>query len=230
LRVKGKWLSGVLLAVVLGVGVWIVLDQVSWRIRWRSVGADYLTALSAFSTALTAVMSTVASIGVLIYVGLTHRLWRESRRTNNQARRAAEAALMTQLMIEYDSRRDDVETIRAFYKQYPKKEAALKAFRDLKQHGDGTSQTEQRVDPARFRLSRFFVRIRKLSRAGFLSRRIVWLALQRAAIEETFLEQVDPLDQEIARLNHRPESLADRQFFRDLLNDRGKAKGEMAEE
>jgi hypothetical protein len=209
---------------VLGVGVWIGLDQVSWRIRWRSADADYLTALSAFSTAMTAVTSTVAGIGVLIYVVLTHRLWRESRRTNTEARRAAEAALMTQLMIEYDSRRDDVETIRAFYGQYPKKEAALKAFRDLKEHGNGSSQTEQLVDPARFRLSRFFVRIRKLSRAGFLSRRIVWLALQRAAIEETFLEQVDPLDQEIAGLNNRPESLADRRFFQELLTDRGKAR------
>jgi hypothetical protein len=225
-----KGLVGVLvIAVVLSVGIWIALDQISWQIRWRSDDHDYLTALGAFSTAVTAIMSTVAGIGVLVYVALTHRLWMESRRSNEQARRTAEAALMTQLMIEYDKRRNDVTTIRDFYRMYQTKEAALKAFRDLKefgdQSGDRTTQVDQRVDPARFRLSRFFVRIRKLSNAGFLSRRIIWLALQRAAIQETFLDHVDPLDQVIASLNKRTGTLADRRFFQKLLNDRGKRKG-----
>jgi hypothetical protein len=127
---------------------------------------------------------------------------------------------MSQLMVEYDSMRDAVRTIQDYFRRFPTKEAALEAFQRARTATDQNSDIMQQVDPARFRVSRFFVRIRKLSKAGFLSRRIVWLALQRAAIEDVFLDQVDPLDQVISRLTYGRENVTDRDFFLQLIEDR----------
>ena len=128
---------------------------------------------------------------------------------------------MSQLMMEYDNMRDSIRRVQDFYESYPNNHpAAVGAFRNALTAPDQNSEIMQQVDPARFRASRFFVRIRKLSNAGFLSRRIIWLALQRAAIEDVFLELVDPLDQVINAVNNRPQSIADRDFFRQLLQNR----------
>jgi MFS superfamily sulfate permease-like transporter len=205
-------------AVLLAAATWLLVDQVSWRLRFRPT--DYFAALGAFSTALTAVVSTVAAAGVLVYVALTYRLWQESRASNENAHRTSEATLMSQLMVEYDSMRDAVGTIQDYFRRFPTKEAALEAFQSARTAPDQNSEIMQQVDPARFRVSRFFVRIRKLSKAGFVSRRIVWLALQRAAIEDVFLDRVDPLDQVISRLTYGRENVTDRDFFRQLIDDR----------
>jgi hypothetical protein len=209
------WAFAILL---LSVGLWALLDQVSWRIRFRPT--EYLTALGALSTAVTAILSMVASVGVLVYVVLTYRLWQETHRSNEDTRRTSEATLMSQLMVEYDAMRDSTRAVQSFYRRFPTKEAALDAFRNARSTGDQSTDIMQQVDTARFRVSRFFVRIRKLSTAGFLSRRIVWLALQRAAIEDIFLELIDPLDQVISQLTYGRESVADRDFFQGLLRDR----------
>jgi hypothetical protein len=203
--------------VVIAVAAWLLLDQLAWRIRFRP--NEYLVSLGVLSAAVTAIVSTIAAVGVLVYVVLTYRLWQETQRANEAARRTNEATLMSQLTVEYDNLRDSIRTVQDFYRQYPNRQAALNAFRDILTASVKESQITQVVDPARFRVSRFFVRIRKLSKADFLSRRIVWLALQRAAIEDVFLERIDPLDQVINSLNNRPPSIADRDFFRQLLED-----------
>jgi archaellum biogenesis ATPase FlaH len=193
--------------------MWVLLDQVSWHIRFRP--SAYLTALGTFSAAVTTIVSTVAAAGVLVYVILTYRLWQETRRTN-------EATLMSQLMVEYDNMRDAVRVVQDYYLGFSDRQQALEAFRQARVAPDQNNDIMLTVDPSRFRVSRFFVRVRKLSRAGFLSRRIILAALGRAAIQDVFLEHIDPLDQVISRLTYNRENITDRDFFRQLLEDRQK--------
>jgi hypothetical protein len=209
-----KWAIAI---VLFALAMWILLDQVSWHIRFRP--ANYLTSLGAASTALTAILSAIAAAGVLVYVVLTYRLWRETQRSAEDARRTTEATLMSQLMAEYDSMRDSVTKVQDFYRRFDSADEAVETFHKARASRDLDSDVIREVDPARFRVSRFFVRIRKLARAGFLSRRIVWLALQRAAIEDVFLGQVDPLDQVISELTYGRRNVVDRDFFRQLLQE-----------
>ena len=128
---------------------------------------------------------------------------------------------MSQLMIEYDNMRDSVRTVQDFFGGYPTTQAAIQAFRNAKTAPDQNNDIMKQVDPARFRVSRFFVRIRKLCRANYLSRRMVWLAIQREAIENVFLELIDPLDQVVNAIASKPLNVADRDFFRQLIADHG---------
>jgi hypothetical protein len=137
-----------------------------------------------------------------------------------QARRTSEAAIMSQLMVEYDTMRDLVRTLQKFYDEHKPLEEALETFRRGRLVADHKNDIAAFVDPARFRLSRFFVRMRKLSNGGYLSRRIIWLALGRAAIEDVFLALVDPLDQVVNDIAGRRASIADRDFYKQLLTDR----------
>lgn len=198
--------------------MWLLLDQASWYLQSRP--AQYVSALAGLATAVTSIVSTIAAVGVFIYVVLTYRLWQETTRTNEEGKRINEATLMSQLMVEYDSMRDAVRVIQDYYRGFPDREQALEAFRRAQTAQDRSNDIMRLVDPSRFRLSRFFVRIRKLSVGGFLSRRIILMALGRAAIEGMFLEQIDPLDQVISRLAYSRDNVTDRDFFRGLLSDR----------
>jgi hypothetical protein len=198
--------------------MWFLLDQVAWHIEGRRT--SYVASLGALSTAATAVVSTIAAIGVMVYVVLTYRLWEQSRLQNLATRRVHEAAVMSQLMVEYDGMRDAVRTLQDFFKQFPTREQAVDAFRNARGAPDPNSREMQVVDPARFRVSRMFVRARKLARAGYVSRRIVFLSFNRQAIEDVFLALVDPLDEVIAVAHRGAPSLADREFYRQLLADR----------
>jgi hypothetical protein len=70
------------------------------------------------------------------------------------------------------------------------------------------------VSDARFRVSRFFVRTRKLVQQDYLDERVVRTALGGRAIEDIFLTLVDPLD---AAVGGRHYTQADRTFYADLL-------------
>jgi hypothetical protein len=70
-----------------------------------------------------------------------------------------------------------------------------------------------RVDAHRFRISRYFVTIRKLVETDFLSERVVIAAVDLSAIE-VFLDLIDPLDEVKAALP--TYSSADKQFFLEL--------------
>jgi len=212
------WLLVGLVIIGISLVILIALNQLSWYISTRS--DQYRNSLSSVSAAVTAVLSVIAAVGVLVYVVLTYRLWQVSQAATDQARRTSEATLMSQLMLEYDGMRDSVRTVQQFYEGYRgNPDAALDAFRQALTAPNQRSEIMQDVDPSRFRVSRFFVRMRKLANAGYLSRRIVWLAIQRAAIENVFLALVDPMDQVVNAVNKKSQNVADRDFYRQLLQD-----------
>jgi hypothetical protein len=198
--------------------MWVVMDRASWFLQSRP--AQYNMALAALASAVTSIVSAIAGIGVLVYVVLTYRLWKETARSNEEAKRTNEATLMSQLMVEYDSMREDVRVVEDYYRGFPDAEQALEAFRRAQTAQDRGDDVMRVVDPSRFRLSRFFVRIRKLSVGGFLSRRIILTALGRAAIEDLFVGQIDPLDQVIARIAYKKDNVLDRAFFCEILSHR----------
>lgn len=138
---------------------------------------------------------------------------------NTHTRRAAEAAIMTQLMTDYDGLRDAVQELQRFYFEYQLREHAFNAFRNGRRAPNQNNDITERYDPARFRISRFFVRVRKLSLGGYISKEIVFRALGRSAIEDVFLELVDPLDQVVNELAGRSASVADRNFYTKLLEE-----------
>jgi hypothetical protein len=49
---------------------------------------------------------------------------------------------------------------------------------------------------------------------------IIVTALSREAIEDVFLEKIDPLDQVISRATRGRDNITDRNFYRDLLKER----------
>jgi hypothetical protein len=139
---------------------------------------------------------------------------------NEQTRSSYEAAVMSQLMVEYDGMRDSVRTLQEFHNRHRPLRNALESFRSGRTAPDQNNPIATTIDASRFRVSRFFVRVRKLSTGGYLSRRIIWRALGRAAIEDVFLGLVDPLDQVVNEIAGNPTSVADREFFTQLVADR----------
>lgn len=137
---------------------------------------------------------------------------------NAQARRNAEAAIMSQLMVEYDSMRDSIRMLQDFHRRHTPRENAIETFRRGRTVPDQTNPIATEVDPARFRVSRFFVRVRKLSTGGYLSEDLIWSALSREAIEDVFLSLIDPLDQVVNEIAGRRRSVADYDFYQRLLS------------
>jgi len=176
-------------------------------IRW-SVDARHATAWTAVQT----VATVLAFVAAGIYVVLTYFLWRQNHRTN-------QAVLMQQLIMEYDGLRNDIRTIQQWYMESASSSVDPVARFEEAVSVDFVPGDAQAVDDARFAISRFFVKIRKLCLAGFLERRIEVLALGRAAMEDVFLGLVDPLDRVKAGGKY---GKSDRDFFTDLVEDRKK--------
>lgn len=197
-------------AVVIASGMfaWIGIRQIAWF--FVSPSNDYLTALGSISALATAAFTAAAAVAAFIYVALTYGL-------SAQGHRVQQTTLMQQLMREYDDLRDDITIVRTFWMEHGGN--SVEAFREAKAEADENSDVLRRIDPARFRISRFFVKIRKLMAAGFLERDIVVAALDRAGIEKVFLPFVDPLDQVIRAVAYGSGDKRDRDFFKDLLKD-----------
>jgi hypothetical protein len=173
-----------------------------------SVAPEHATAWIALQTIATALALVVAGI----YARLTYLLWKEANRTS-------QSALMQQMMVEYDSMRRDVKTVRdLLYQRHATKEEAVGVFRTAVHFG-ALKDVMGQVDDSRFHLSRFFVKARKLSQAGYLDRNVIAMALQRAAIEDVFLGMIDPLDQVLNVKARGKISVADRDFYTALLLD-----------
>jgi hypothetical protein len=169
----------------------------------RSVAPEHQTSWIAAQTAIAALALAAASW----YVILTSRLWRE-------AATQRESHLMLQLMTEYDGLREQIDLIRFWYNESAEAGVdPVKRFGD-EVHDEGRDERVVLVDDCRFRLSRFFVRIRKLVQAGYLTEDIVVNALDRAVIEAVFLGMVDPLDAARARTRYKA---TDREYFSRLL-------------
>lgn len=193
--------------IATGMTAW-ALARMPWFLRWR--GDDYVAALGALAGAAAAVFTLGAATFAIMYAALTYRLWQETA-----AHR--ESDLMLRLMHEYDGLRGAIQDIQQYSSQCalsgPTDPAAR--FRAEMANVDFVDDQEARaVDEPRFRVSRFFVRTRKLVRAGFLSRRVVIAALDRQAIEDVFLRLIDPLDEAKAGKRYKRD---DRDFFEALL-------------
>lgn len=136
---------------------------------------------------------------------LTYGLWRE-------AAAQREGDLMLRLIDEYDRLRNDIVHVQEWAGEC-RDEGVDRVDRFAFMATTGLQDFEE-LDQARFRVSRFFVRTRKLVRAGFLSEDIVSAALDRAAIESVFLELIDPLDKVKAGASYKTD---DREFYTALL-------------
>lgn len=178
----------------------------------RSVDPHHATAWLGVQTVATVLASLIAGV----YVVLTYLLWRQNHR-------ATQAVLMQQLMVEYDRLRDEIRTIQQWYKDSASASVDALGRFEVAVSVDTVSDEAKTVDDARFAVSRFFVKIRKLCLAGFLERRIVVLALGRAAMEDVFLSLVDPLDRVKAGGKY---GKSDRDFFTELVQDRKKPASE----
>jgi hypothetical protein len=173
-----------------------------WPLNWS--GKDYWEVVGNLAT-------VIASILGVVFVALNYGMWRE-------AALQREGALMLQLTEGYDRLREDVDLLRQFYIECAANGPTdpIERFRyDVAGLDFTFDQQVASLDDARFRISRFFVGIRRLVKAGFLSERVVIAALNRRAIEYVFLKLVDPLDEAKAGTRFNP---TDRDFYRALLN------------
>jgi hypothetical protein len=163
-----------------------------------------------WSTIWTAVGAGAAVFAALIgwrYLVWTRRMWEE-------AAKQRESSLMLLLMEGYDNLRDSIEGIRDWNMEcWSSNIDPIERFKDELGPDYGNEQVWA-LDKNRFRVSRFFVKTRKLVEAGYLSEDIVRRALGGQAIEDVFLNLVDPLDK--ARAGQR-YSATDRRFYTDLL-------------
>jgi hypothetical protein len=125
--------------------------------------------------------------------------------------------LMLTLMTEYDELRDSIDFIREWHMECAANGNIdpVNRFVDELALPDGAATPKATaLDDHRFRVSRFFVRTRKLTQAGYLSEDIVRRALEGRAIDDVFLKMVDPLDKGRAGSHY---GAGDRQFYTDLL-------------
>ena len=200
--------GAIVLVAIVALVAWAALRMTAWY--FVSSEVSYVTALAGVATLATAAFTAAAALAALIYVILTYQLW-------DQSHKAQQTTLMLQLMREYDERRDDITAVREFW--MANNEQTVETFRRAKRAADPNDDIIKRIDWARFRISRFFVGMRKLSETGFLERPVIVAALDRTAIERVFLPFVDPLDQVIRAVAYGSGDRRDREFFTALLKD-----------
>lgn len=124
-----------------------------------------------------------------------------------------ETGLMQGLLIEYDRLWNSSHALQTYHDADHLGLSAVEAFR----HGMRTRDNATSViNRHRFRVSRFFVKVRKLAEKRYLSEDLIVAALDRSAVE-LFLDKVDPLDQEVRALTGKLPNEADERFFRNLV-------------
>ena len=170
-------------------------------------GWNAATAVAGWVVALTAIFAVIYSV----------KLWRSATEQVRTQRRTAEAQMMLSLMTEYDQLRTEIRELQAFFQKYGEA-GAVEEFRKAKQLIDPTSWFLQVIDPARFKVSRSFVKIRKLTDARYLDRTLIVGALDEAAVK-VFLSNVDPLDAVINPVAYGSIGKRDREFFSELLDE-----------
>jgi hypothetical protein len=203
----GTVVMGAFAAALLGI---------PWWLGWRN--GQYWTTTGALAATASALFTLGAAIAAFVYVELTRRLWQE-------AAAEREGGLMLTLINGYDQLRDDIEWILQYYIECATSGPVdpVERYRTEMGNVDFVADRDARdLDDHRFRVSRFFVRTRKLVRAGFLSERVVVAALERQAIEDVFLRLIDPLDKAKAGKNYDSE---DHRFYTSLLSHYSSPKG-----
>lgn len=150
--------------------------------------------VNALAAVATAIFTLGAAIAAGYYCLLTYRLWTETAKQR-------EAQLMLRLMEGYDGLRGSIEELRGRHMESAEAGVdACERFADATGE-DNIDKRTAWIDDQRFRVSRFFVSVRKRTRAGYLNEDLVWQALGGQAIEDVFLKLVDPLDE--AKAGHR---------------------------
>jgi len=177
--------------------------------------------MATFWNGVSAVATAVAAIAAWWYVRLTHRLWTATRDQVDMLTKTRETELMQQLMSGYDRLRESIEFIQQYYM-----DCACSGPTDpIRRYGDEMAlnvdgrvidENAHNLDDHRYRVSRFFVRTRKLVQATYLSEDVLVRALDRRAIA-VFLNLVDGLDEAKAGSHY---SRDDRDFYNDLLHRR----------
>jgi hypothetical protein len=161
-----------------------------------------------------AIASAGAAMAAALYVWLTYQLWCATAAHVAMLKTSRETELMLRLIREYDGLSGDIDYIGDFFNDCACNGPSdpVKRFAEAMRL-DAPDSRASSVDESRFRVSRFFVRTRKLVRAGYLSERVVVAALDREAVQ-VFLEFVEPLNQGIAGRNYKSD---DKEFFQALL-------------
>jgi hypothetical protein len=139
-------------------------------------------------SAVSALATVAGAIAAWWYVRLTHRLWQATRDQVQMLTKTRETELMQQLILDYDRLRDSIAFIQSYYMdcacsgpQDPIKRFAEEMMLDF--HGGVGDTNAHNLDDHRHRVSRFFVRTRKLIRADYLSEDVLVQALDRRAIK-----------------------------------------------
>jgi len=160
-------------------------------------------------TAIAAVGAWIGAFATIAYVVFTVKLWTSAAQQVKVQRKISEATLMQSMMVEYDGLRGDIDHIQSWFM-----ECAANGIDPIDRFVDEIEYQAQAVDDARFKVSRFFVRTRKLVTEGYLPERLARIALGGQAIEDVFLMLVDPLDEAKAGAHY---GIGDRMFYRELL-------------
>jgi len=149
-------------------------------------------------------VQALATIGALIAAVV---LWDETAKQR-------ETELMLRLIEEYDGLRVSADFVHSYYR-WCLNHGPVDPIRNFSEniHPDVREERATEVDDARYEVSRFFVKIRRLVTTRYLSEHIVLNSLDRRAVE-MFLEKIDPLDEAKAGSNYQR---ADRDFFSALL-------------
>ena len=165
-------------------------------------------------TAVSAIATAAAAGAAFIYVVLTYQLWSTSADQVRMLQVTRETELMLRLMTDYDSLRTEVRTLQ----EWGGSDVRARAHRFSDERRDAaTAGRSYNIDEARFAISRFFVRIRKLNLAGYLSEDVIVNALSASAIRDVFLGIVDPLDEIAGGSSYWS---IDRDYFASLLERR----------
>jgi len=155
---------------------------------------------------------TALGAGAATY--LTWGLWKVSQDQLSLLARQNEAQLMLTLMTEYDGLRDSIATLVSWHMQCAENDADPAKLLADEVSSAGMSPFGREVSDARFRVSRFFVRTRKLVQQDYLDEQVVRSALGGRAIEDIYLALVDPLDAAVGGQHYNTN---DRDFYLGLL-------------
>jgi len=127
------------------------------------------------------------------------------------------AGLVLRLSDEYDGLRESIELIEGYYMEFMEFREGGKNpvpyFRDNIDPGIDDPKAKA-IYEARFKVSRFFAKIRKLVRAGYLSEELVISAIDRGAFI-LFVNTIEPLDKARPWHGYNPN---DRDFYVALLD------------
>jgi hypothetical protein len=166
--------------------------------------------------AVSAVATVGAAVAAVVYVCLTYGLWKAAAAQVRTAHTTRETELMLRLMTDYDRLRPEVNTLRQWWGHGRERDEMFRLFRDESNTAAQRGELYN-IDEARYALSRFFVRIRKLAKKEYLSEDVIVAALDAKAIAKVFLEWVDPLDELVSGPDFQS---TDREYFSDLLRRR----------